>query len=458
MHSRAGVPVFQCLILYPQVTLVRRMDTDWVNVTTLMQYCSYVTSKAQDGRLPPPPPRADLPPQTVFVESSSPLIHGAWAPLGVARSVARAHDTVPWIKRTFLGDTLADKFAASTVAEAKACLAHEVPAGAGLGAPFARPSVLSADELLPPRAPLGMRTYSHRTVPLTPLDLLPKAELFASFNNSNNNNPSTPISSKPTILPRSMVAPACPTGEATFPHCVQIKGEHLGPDPIAEPLKPEEEELLREILVTSPAKKVETEEMEELELEEQAADEEQEESGSDKPDEEDTMEVDEEGGGEEEDQEEEEDEAEDESVPARSTRSKTRATLPPPPITRSRRAVSPASTTSTLSDSSEPAPMPVPARKVGRPSKATIAERKAAKEKAKAEKGAESDDESCQPRRSNRMQAMAAAAAVAKAEVKKKKATKARNGPAPRQSLPIVPLPTKSVSSRSLRAIARSRA
>ena len=443
--------MFQCLILYPQVTLIRRMDTDWVNVTTLMQYCSYVTSKAQDGRLPPPPARADLPPQAVFVESSSPLIHGAWAPLGVARSVARAHDTVPWIKRTFLGDTLADKFAASTVTEAKASLGHEVPAGAGFGAPFARPSVLSADELKPPpRAPLGMRTHSLGIVPLTPLDLLPKAELFASFNNP----PSTPVS-KPTILPRSMVTPISTNGETTFPHCVQIKGEHLGPDPIAEPLKPEEEELLREILVTSPAKKeVDMDgEMDEEEQEDAKAKEREESgSGSDEPDQEDAMDVDEE---EEEEEQEEEEEAEEESVPARSTRSKTRACLPAP-TTRSRRAVSPASTTSSLSDS-EPVPTPVPVRKVGRPSKATIAERKAAKEKAKAERGADSDEESTQPRRSSRMQAKAAATGISKADAKKK-ATKARTAPVPRQSLPIAPLPTKSVSSRSLRAIARSRA
>jgi len=443
--------VFQCLILYPQVTLIRRMDTDWVNVTTLMQYCSYVTSKAQDGRLPPPPSRADLPPQAVFVESSSPLIHGAWAPLSVARSVARAHDTVPWIKRTFLGDTLADKFAASTVTEAKTNLGHEVPAGAGFGPPFARPSVLSADELKPPRALLGMRTHSLGTVPLTPLDLLPKAELFASFNNP----PSTPVS-KPTILPRSMVTPISANGETTFPHCVQIKGEHLGPDPIAEPLKPEEEELLREILVTSPAKKeVERdEEMDEEEQEEQkgskAKEHEESGSGSDEADQEDAMDVDEEG----EEQEQDEEDAEEESVPARSTRSRTRAFLPAP-MTRSRRAVSPASTMSSLSDS-EPVPTPVPVRKVGRPSKATIAERKAAKEKAKAERGAESDEESAQPRRSSRMQAKVKAAATAKADAKKK-ATKTRTAPAPRQSLPIVPLPTKSVSSRSLRAIARSR-
>jgi hypothetical protein len=426
--------VFQCLILYPQVTLIRRMDTDWVNVTTLMQYCSYVTSKAQHGRLPPPPARADLPPQAVFVESSSPLIHGAWAPLGVARSVARAHDTVPWIKRTFLGDALAAKFAESSVTEAKACLAHEVPAGAGFGAQFARPSVLSADELKPPRAPLGMRsTHSLGTVPLTPLDLLPKAELFASFNNP----PSTPVS-KPTILPRSMVAPLGATGEATFPHCVQIKAEHLGPDLIAEPLKPEEEELLREILVTSPAKKG----VERDEMDEEAEERESGESVSEMLDPQDAMEVDEE-------QEEEEEEEEEESVPARSTRSRTRAALPAP-TTRSRRAASPASTCSSLSDS-ESIP---PARKVGRPSRATIAERKAAKEKAKAEKGTESDEDSSQPRRSSRMQAKAAATAAAKAEAKKK-ASKAR---APRQSLPTVALPTKSITSRSLRAIARSRA
>ena len=418
------------------------MDTDWVNVTTLMQYCSYVTSKAQDGRLPPPPARADLPPQAVYVESSSPLIHGAWAPLGIARSVARAHDTVPWIKRTFLGDALAGKFAASAVTEAKACLAHEVPAGAGIGAQFARPSVLSADELKPPRAPLGIRSaHSLGTVPLTPLDLLPKAELFASFNNP----PSTPVS-KPTILPRSMVAPLGATGEATFPHCVQIKGEHLGPDLIAEPLKPEEEELLREILVTSPAKKEvgrNEEKMEEEEVEEEV------EPGESVGDQEDAMEVDE-------GQEEEEEEEEEESVPAQSTRSKTRAALPAP-MTRSRRAASPASTSSSLSDS-EDIPNPVPVRKVGRPSKATIAERKAAKAKAKAEKGAESDDDDdAQPRRSGRMQAKAAAAAAAKAEAKKK-ASKARAAPTPRQSLSTVALPTKSASGRSLRAIARSRA
>ena len=417
------------------------MDTDWVNVTTLMQYCSYVTSKAQDGRLPPPPARADLPPQAVYVESSSPLIHGAWAPLGIARSVARAHDTVPWIKRTFLGDALAGKFAASAVTEAKACLAHEVPAGAGIGAQFARPSVLSADELKPPRAPLGIRSaHSLGTVPLTPLDLLPKAELFASFNNP----PSTPVS-KPTILPRSMVAPLGATGEATFPHCVQIKGEHLGPDLIAEPLKPEEEELLREILVTSPAKKEvgrNEEKMEEEEVEEEV------EPGESVGDQEDAMEVDEE--------QEEEEEEEEESVPAQSTRSKTRAALPAP-MTRSRRAASPASTSSSLSDS-EDIPNPVPVRKVGRPSKATIAERKAAKAKAKAEKGAESDDDDdAQPRRSGRMQAKAAAAAAAKAEAKKK-ASKARAAPTPRQSLSTVALPTKSASGRSLRAIARSRA
>lgn len=416
------------------------MDTDWVNVTTLMQYCSYVTSKAQDGRLPPPPARADLPPQAVYVESSSPLIHGAWAPLGIARSVARAHDTVPWIKRTFLGDALAGKFAASAVTEAKACLAHEVPAGAGIGAQFARPSVLSADELKPPRAPLGIRSaHSLGTVPLTPLDLLPKAELFASFNNP----PSTPVS-KPTILPRSMVAPLGATGEATFPHCVQIKGEHLGPDLIAEPLKPEEEELLREILVTSPAKKEvgrNEEKMEEEEVEEEV------EPGESVGDQEDAMEVDE---------EQEEEEEEEESVPAQSTRSKTRAALPAP-MTRSRRAASPASTSSSLSDS-EDIPNPVPVRKVGRPSKATIAERKAAKAKAKAEKGAESDDDDdAQPRRSGRMQAKAAAAAAAKAEAKKK-ASKARAAPTPRQSLSTVALPTKSASGRSLRAIARSRA
>ena len=410
------------------------MDTDWVNVTTLMQYCSYVTSKAQDGRLPPPPARADLPPQAQFVESSSPLIHGAWAPLSIARSVARAHDTVPWIKRTFLGDALAGKFAASPVTEAKTCLAHEVPAGAGFGAQFARPSVLSADELKPPRAPLGIRSdHSLGTVPLTPLDLLPKAELFASFNNP----PSTPVS-KPTILPRSMVAPLGATGEATFPHCVQIKGEHLGPDLITEPLKPEEEELLREILVTSPVKK-EVGRNEETE-------EEVESGGSDQ---EDAMEVDEEDDGEEQEEDEEE-----ESVPARSTRSKTRAALPAPK-TRSRRAASPASTCSSLSDS-ESIPNPVPARKVGRPSKATIAERKAAKERAKAEKGAESDEDSAQPRRSSRMQAKAAVAAAAKAEAKKK-TSKARAAPALRQSLSTVSLHTKSVSGRSLRAIARSR-
>ena len=428
------------------------MDTDWVNVTTLMQYCSYVTSKAQDGRLPPPPAHADLPPQAVFVESSSPLIHGAWAPLSVARSVARAHDTVPWIKRTFLGDALAGKFAAPSVTEAKACLAHEMPAaGAGFGAPFARPSVLSADELKPPRAPLGMHSSAHSlcTVPLTPLDLLPKAELFASFNNP----PSTPVS-KPTILPRSMVALAGATGEATFPHCVQIKGEHLGPDLIAEPLKPEEEELLREILVTSPAKK-EVERDEEMEKEEQGEGVEEgepEESVGEAPDQEVAMEVDEEGEGEEQDQDEDE---EEENVPARSTRSKTRAGLPSS-TTRSRRAASPASTTSSLSDS-ETIPTPVPVRKVGRPSKVTIAERKAAKERAKAERGAESDDESAHPRRSSRMQEKATAAAAAKTEAKKK-ASKTRAGPTPRQSLPIVPLPSKSVSSRSLRAIARSRA
>ena len=423
--------MFQCLILYPQVTLVRRMDTDWVNVTTLMQYCSYVTSKAQDGRLPPPPARADLPPQVQFIESSSPLIHGAWAPLGIARSVARAHDTVPWIKRTFLGDALAGKFAASPVTEAKACLAHEVPAGAGFGAQFARPSVLSADELKPPRAPLGIRSdHSLGTVPLTPLDLLPKAELFASFNNPT----STPVS-KSTILPRSMVATLGATGEATFPHCVQIKGEHLGPDLIAEPLKPEEEELLREILVTSPVKK------------EVGRNEEMEEGGeSGGSDQEDAMEVDE---------EDDEQEEEEESVPARSTRSKTRAALPAPK-TRSRRAASLASTCSSLSDS-EPIPNPVQARKVGRPSKATIAERKAAKERAKAEKGAESDEDSAQPRRSSRMQAKAAVAAAAKAEAKKK-TSKGRAAPALRQSLSTVALNTKSVSGRSLRAIARSRA
>ena len=437
------------------------MDTDWVNVTTLMQYCSYVTSKAQDGRLPPPPVRADLPAQAVFVESSSPLIHGAWAPLGVARSVARAHDTVPWIKRTFLGDTLADKFPASTVTEAKACLAHEVPASAGFGAPFARPSVLSADELKPPRVPLGMRTHSLGTVPLTPLDLLPKAELFASFNNP----PSTPVS-KPTLLSRSMVTHVSINGEATFPHCVQIKGEHLGPDPIAEPLKPEEEELLRAILVTSPAKK-EVENDDEMGDEQDEQDEakvkdregEHEERDSDISDQEDAMDVDEEEGEEQEEQEEEEEEEDaEESAPARSTRSKTRAALPAP-TTRSRRAVSPASTCSSLTDS-EPVPTPVPVRKVGRPSKATIAERKAAKEKEKAGKGAESDEESTHPRRSGRMQARAAAAAVAKAEAKKKstQTRTARFQHAPRRSLPIVPLPTKSVSSRSLRAIARSRA
>jgi hypothetical protein len=434
------------------------MDTDWVNVTTLMQYCSYVTSKAQDGRLPPPPARADLPPQAVFIESSSPLIHGAWAPLGVARSVARAHDTVPWIKRTFLGDTLADKFTSTpTVTEAKAILGHEVPAGTGVGPPFARPSVLSADELKP--APLGMRTHSLGTVPLTPLDLLPKAELFASFNNP----PPMPVS-KPTILPRSLVTPISTNGETTFPHCVQIKGEHLGPDPTAEPLKPEEEELLREILVTSPTKKeveMEMEEQEQQEHEQQEATKterrEESGSGSDEPGQENAMEVDEEDecDEDEDEQEQEEEEAEEESVPARSTRSKTRASLLAP-TTRPRRAASPASTTSSLSDS-EPVPTPVPVRKVGRPSKATIAERKAAKEKAKAERGAESDEESTQPRRSSRMQAKHAAAATTKSDAKKK-ATKARTAPAPRQSLPIVPLPTKSVSSRSLRAIARSRA
>ena len=427
--------MFQCLILYPQVTLIRRMDTDWVNVTTLLQYCSYVTSKAQHGRLPPPPARADLPPQARFVESSSPLIHGAWAPLSVARSVARAHDTVPWIKRTFLGDALAAKFTASTVAEAKACLAHEVPAGVGFGADFARPSVLSADELKPPRAPLGMRSsHSLGTVPLTPLDLLPKAELFASFNNP----PSTPVS-KPTILPRSIVAPLGATGESTFPHCVQIKAEHLGPDLIAEPLKPEEEELLREILVTSPLKK----EVERDGMEEEAEERESGESVSEASDQEDAMEVD----------EEEEEEEGEESVPARSTRSKTRAALPAP-TTRSRRAASLASTCSSLSDC-EPTPTTVQVRKVGRPSRATIAERKAAKEKAKAERGAESDDDSAHPRRSSRMQARVAATAAAKAEAKKK-ATKARGAPASRQSLSTVS--TKSISSRSLRAIARSRA
>jgi hypothetical protein len=444
VDNHTGVPVYQCLILYPQVTLIRRMDTDWVNVTTLMQYCSYINSKAQDGRLPPPPARTDLPPQAVFVESSSPLIHGAWAPLNVARSMARAHDMMPWIKRTFLGDTLADKFAAPAVPEAKACLAHEVPAGTGFGAPFARPSVLSADELKPPRRLPGMRTHSLSTVPLTPLDLLPKAELFASF------------VSKSAILPRSMVAPI--NGEVTFPHCVQSKGEHLGPDPIVEPLKPEEEELLREILVTSPAKK-EVEKDEEMEEDQKegtkAEEQEREESVSETADQEDAMEVDEEGEAQEEDQDQEEEEEEEENVPARSTRSKTRAALPAP-TTRSRRAASPASTSSSLSDS-EPAPTAVPVRKVGRPSKASIAERKAAMEKEKAERGEESDEESTQPRRSTRTQAKAAAAAAAKAEAKKK-ATKTRAVPALRRSLGIIPLPTKSISSRSLRAIARSRA
>ncbi|KAG8815224.1 hypothetical protein FRC17_000783 [Serendipita sp. 399] len=168
-----GVPVYECRIKFPPIELLRRVDTDYVNISsiiTLSKYLAHTTSARfrtaamspiattpnSALALPVPPTADELPPNHFFVDSGAKAIHGAWIPLGVARSVVKNyHDLPSYVRRLFLSETLADKYpepvkevkSMITILRSKA-LQNGVPGSSGFGKPFANPSSLSARELL----------------------------------------------------------------------------------------------------------------------------------------------------------------------------------------------------------------------------------------------------------------------------------------------------------------------
>jgi hypothetical protein len=120
-----------------------------------------------------------------------------------SRGRSRAHTTRAVDQTDFFGRHARGQVSSAPVTEAKGVSRPRGPRRRGLWSAVCAPLGAQrrrAQAAACVRSACAVRTRSALS-PLTPLDLLPKAELFASFNNP----PSTPVS-KPTILPRSMVA------------------------------------------------------------------------------------------------------------------------------------------------------------------------------------------------------------------------------------------------------------
>ena len=147
------------------MVLVRRIDTDYVNISSIITYAKYLALATPAGAsrsrsstnpstakpsLPPPPTADELPPHHVFLTSGARELHGGWVPLSTARALVKNyHDLPAFIRRVFLSDTLANKFPAPIAHVRK--LLVECRANADyppFGKPFGNPDTLSARDLL----------------------------------------------------------------------------------------------------------------------------------------------------------------------------------------------------------------------------------------------------------------------------------------------------------------------
>ena len=145
--------------------LIRRIDSDYVNISSIITYAKYLSQTAPTSRsrsqitapnvrppLPPAPTADELPPNHIFISSGARVINGGWVPLSTARALVKNyHDLPPFIRRVFLSDSLAEKFpppipyVRNMLVGCREKLHGPVPA---FGKPFAKPQSLSAHELL----------------------------------------------------------------------------------------------------------------------------------------------------------------------------------------------------------------------------------------------------------------------------------------------------------------------
>lgn len=315
-----GIPVFQCRIDSPPIELIRRMDTDYVNISTIMSLAQHLaqatatrfrsnssatnastsgTSAVASTALPTPPPAEELPPNHVYINSGARVIHGGWVSLSTARSVVKNyHDLPAYIRRVFLADQLAEKFP-EPIRHVKAILTARQASKqqqVGFGKPFANPSSLSAHELLvsvtlPPRttprsaaeaganlplaasgvvvptpsapttmtargAPLALKTKAaaaaaaaRASFPLSPIDAVTNANVQLGRVNANG------VHHGAAIAQQNIMSLTDPMGEHDKPWTTLL-GKTMVEPKEEEPLKPEEEEILKAILKSPPRSQV----------------------------------------------------------------------------------------------------------------------------------------------------------------------------------------------------------
>ncbi|KIM28997.1 hypothetical protein M408DRAFT_8415 [Serendipita vermifera MAFF 305830] len=298
-----GIPVFQCHLESPPMVLIRRMDTDFVNISSIITYAKYLalatpagasrsrssTNPASTAKptIPPPPTADELPRNHVFVNSGARELHGGWVSLSRARALVKNyHDLPPFIRRVFLSDGLADKFPGPIAHVRKLLVGCQDKADAPFGKPFGKVDTLSAHDLLAGAA--GATTVaspspgttaviadgkvSHRGIQLT-LDMAASAAVAAAA-------VITPANAS-AIPPASY--PLSPVAALSSAHAQRAKaassmqsllalttspqnplstftgwnlGVSLGGKTVLEreeaPLQPEEEEMLNAILKTPP--------------------------------------------------------------------------------------------------------------------------------------------------------------------------------------------------------------
>jgi hypothetical protein len=133
-----------------------------VNISSLLTYAKHLAqatpNRSRNPVVPPASTRSqasnptvdELPPNHVFINSGARDIHGGWVPLSTAKSVAKNyHDLPTFVRRMFLSDNLADKFP-SPIPSVRQKLMAAREKDKTFGKPFAKPSSLSAHDLLVP--------------------------------------------------------------------------------------------------------------------------------------------------------------------------------------------------------------------------------------------------------------------------------------------------------------------
>ncbi|PVF98931.1 hypothetical protein CPB86DRAFT_336769 [Serendipita vermifera] len=292
-----GIPVFQYSVEYPPIELIRRMDTDFINISSLIIYGRFVAqaatgrSRAQSNAaapasqstiLPAPPTADELPPNHIMINSGARAINGGWVSLSVARSVAKNyHDLPTFVRRMFLSEGLADKFP-EPIPYVKSLLASRRQQGEpgmnAFGKPFAKPSSLSAHELL------AGPSATAAAAPGSPAAIVAAATAagMGALSEANPLSPAVrrpggPIGANPSGLAVSRSYPLSPVAALSNVNAIFGKAHPSEPSLLSlatalapakgwtaalgrtqpepeEPLKPEEEEMLKAILKSPPRK------------------------------------------------------------------------------------------------------------------------------------------------------------------------------------------------------------